>query len=249
VAALPQTAQRYAHRVGYDLRKVLWRYRPPDRLTYFGVRLALDDWWATPRLRDALYQGYYERPEYEVLSKTLRRGDRYLELGAGIGFLTACACRMVGEENVFSYEANPELAQLASRTARANGFEPQVENAVLGRHRGTVDFFIQRDFWGSSLEEVPGARRVAVPAISFAEVLERLRPTYLTIDIEGGEIALFDDFTLPPGVRAICMETHPAAVGVEATQQLIVKLIAQGFALDLDVTHDEVAFFSREARQ
>lgn len=240
------TAQRYARRVADDLRKVAWRYRPPDHLTYFGVRLALEDWWATENLRDALYEGYYERPEFEVLSRTLRAGDRYMELGAGIGFLTTCACRIVGEDGVFSYEANPRLAELVSHTARGNGYRPTVENAVLGESAGTVDFFIQGDFWGSSLKEAPGARRVTVPALSFAETLERLRPTYLTIDIEGGEIALLDDVTLPSCIRAICMETHPAAVGVDAVQQLIVKLIAQGFALDLELSRDAVAFFSRE---
>lgn len=240
------TAQRYARRAGEDLRKVAWRYRPPDHLTYFGVRLALEDWWATPALRDALYHDYYERPEYEVVSATLRRGDRYLELGAGIGFLTTCACGIVGGENVFSYEANPELARLVTRTAHANGYEPTVENAVLGAQAGTVDFFVQPDFWGSSLKKAPEARRVTVPALSFAGVLEHVRPTYLTIDIEGGEIALLDGVTLPAWVRAICMEMHPDEVGVAATQELIVKLIAEGFALDLEVSRDGVAFFSRE---
>lgn len=228
-----------------DLRALYWRYRQPDRVTYRGVRLWLDPRWATPRLRDSIYRGYYEDQEHDILRATLRGDDRYMELGAGIGFLATCACQRIGPEHVFVYEANPDLIETIHGTTSANGFHPQVTNAVLGDSAGSTNFYIHRDFWSSSLEPVPGTRRVSVPLRSFRDELEAVSPTYLTIDIEGGEIALFDGMKLPSFVRSICMEVHPDSAGAAATQRMLATLLDDGFAVNFYWTARSVVLLTR----
>ena len=230
----------------HDVRAVYWRYRRPDRVTYCGVRLRLDPRWATPRLRDSIYRGYYERQEHDILRATLREGDRYMELGAGIGFLATCACQAVGADNVFVYEANPDLIETIRQTTSANGFDPKVTNAVLGDSVGATDFYVHSDFWSSSLDPAPDARRVSVPSRSFQEELETVRPTYLTVDIEGGEVALFEARKLPTFVRAICMEVHPAAAGIAETHRMLTSLFDDGFAVSFYWTALSVVLLTRE---
>jgi FkbM family methyltransferase len=220
-------------RVRLDLVGLYRQYRKPTHMVYRGVRVTLDRTWATPQVRDALHNNYYEDPEYRILESTLRPDDRYLELGGGIGFLATCACRVVGERNVFVYEANPDLANVVVRTTMENGFAPSVENAVLlADSRTVVQLHVLGDFWASSLLPMPGARTVEVRAESFGETLDRIRPSYLMIDIEGGEVDLLASEVLPPHVRAICLEVHPTVTGAPAASALVGRLIDEGFALD-----------------
>jgi FkbM family methyltransferase len=229
-----------------DLTALYWRRTQPESVTYQGVRLWLDPRWATPRLRDSIYRGYYENQEHDIVRATLSPGDRYLELGAGIGFLATCACQEIGAENVFVYEANPDLIQTIRRTTGDNGFSPHVTNAVLGDGAGTVDFYVNPDFWSSSLKPEPGARRVSVPLRSFSEELEAVRPTYLTVDIEGGETALFDGLKLPSFVRTICLEVHPGAAGVPETHRMLTSLFDDGFAMNFYWTGQSVVLLTRD---
>jgi FkbM family methyltransferase len=245
-ATLRTTLRVNIGRLRSDLLGIYRRVTTPDEVCIGGVSIALADWWATPRLRDYIYTGRYEAPEYEILVRTLTREDRYMELGAGIGFLTTCACQRVGAERVFAYEADARLARVTAETASRNGFRPSVSNVVLGGENGTARFYLSEDFWTSSLTEIPGGRCVNVPQRSFAAELDRVRPTYLMVDIEGGEVDLFRGTPLPAEVRAICMETHPDVVGARAIQELLTKLADEGFVLDLGLSRSSVAFLTRQ---
>jgi FkbM family methyltransferase len=144
------------------------------------------------------------------------------------------------------FEADPALADVARHTAEANGFSPSVTNAVLlsAPADDSVDFFVHEDFWASSLRPDDHARRVRVPTASFTEAMSRFTPTYLTVDIEGGEVELLSA-PLPAHVRAICLEVHPGVAGVTETRTMFGRLIADGFALDTKISRDDSVFFER----
>jgi hypothetical protein len=55
---------------------------------------------------------------------------------------------------------------------------------------------------------------------AFRRELDRLKPTYLVGRSTG--------HPLPDHVRAVCVEMHPAVVGVDAIQSLLAKLIGDG---------------------
>ncbi len=229
-----------------DLRA---RYRlatKPARVTLGGIELQLDDRWVTPPIHAYIYRGWYEDTERRILEQTLRPSDRVLELGAGLGFITACASQIVGSENVVAYEAIAELAELAATNCRLNGVSPTIINAVLGDHEDVVEFQVDEgEFWRSARSPmIEGATR-RVAQRSFQGELSRLKPTYLVVDIEGGEAALLGDLTLPDHVRAICVETHPQVAGDDATQRMLMKLMTHEFVLDLGVSGGNVAFLAR----
>ena len=90
----------------------------------------------------------------------------------------------------------------------------------------------------------PDAQCIRVPVMSFHDELKRIRPTYLMIDIEGGEIELLAR-ALPHHVRAVCVETHPAVTGEDALSRTMVSLIEDGFVLDLRSCEQGTAFFRR----
>jgi len=232
--------------IRWEWRLSAWRSTRPNRVSVDGVDLELDDSWATPSVREGIYTGSYEAPERRVLRRTLRPDDRYMELGAGIGLLITCACRVVGADNVVGYEANPDLARVARETARRNAFDAKIVNAVLGERSGETDFYVRREFWDSSLRPSSDAKQIRVPLRSFGGALADFRPTYLMLDIEGGEIDLLTH-PLPATVRAVCVEVHPAVVSDGAIDDLVVKLIADGFSLIFSESDGVTAFFERRA--
>lgn len=100
------------------IRTLLDRLVAPRFIAMQGLRIStgrLDgaDPVPTGMLR-ALRRGDYEQDECTVVQTTLRPDDRVLEVGAGIGVITALCCRIAGDGNVTVYEANPGLASRRS---------------------------------------------------------------------------------------------------------------------------------------
>lgn len=220
--------------------------RRPPRSTIHGVVVDVDPAWPA-ELVTAIYHRAYEAREAAVLRATLRPNDRYLEIGAGIGVISTMACQVVGAEHVTSFEANPELVKAARHTLARNGFHtPAIEHAVLGETDEPRSFYVLDKFWESSLLPTPGAREITVPARSWDAELQRLRPSYLMIDAEGGEADLLDR-TLPDSVRAVCVEMHPERIGHDRVQSLLQGLMSQGFVLDTVLSGMQVCYLSRSA--
>lgn len=154
-------------RAMFDAAHAEWgrRYRlidQPDDISLGGVRLHLSEPWATPEIRRAIYEGWYEQTERTILQHTLRPDDHYLEVGAGTGLVTTCACKIVGAEKVVAYEGDPRLANQARETAARNGFVADVVNAVLGAGDGETTFYVDADFRASSLLALENAREIRV---------------------------------------------------------------------------------------
>ena len=60
--------RRDVRRVGRDLRALYWEQVSPASVTYRGVRLDLRGAWATPQLRDAIYN-LVARNRYRIFGK------------------------------------------------------------------------------------------------------------------------------------------------------------------------------------
>ena len=104
---------RKAQRIVRDQRRIA---RQPDQVTLRGVELDLTG-WASPAIREAIYREWYEDIEADIVAACVRPGDRVLELGCGAGFVTTLTARLAGDGNVFAYEANPAMVEVARRTA------------------------------------------------------------------------------------------------------------------------------------
>jgi FkbM family methyltransferase len=215
--------------------------RPPARYTLDGVVLEFDRRVSPPLRREVYVSRTYEHAERQVVQRTLRADDVVLELGAGIGFITTIAARIARE--LRAYEADPTMARAAAATLVRNGVRATVTHGVLMRSpsSGTASFYLAEHFTSSRLLPTEGTPTVEVPVLDFLEACEGA--SYLIADIEGGEVELLTGEL--PGIRAICVECHPALVSAEAITAMLGSLFEQGFTLDLAVSQEQVLYLER----
>ena len=65
------------------------------------------------QVKEAIIKKTYEKPEYDSIKNNLKETDIVLEVGTGIGYISLQCALIVGEENVYTYEASPTTADLA----------------------------------------------------------------------------------------------------------------------------------------
>lgn len=220
-----------------------------DIIQHFGIRLRIDPDFMSPRLMEAIRSGQYEVAEARRIGKILQQGDIVLEIGAGIGFVTALMLKDPAVARVISFEANPLLIPKIQRTLADNRLGDQrfeLHNAVLGiADSGTVDFHIHRDFWASSLRKTTGTvRSCPVPLANFDRTIQTVRPNVIVCDIEGGEKALFSASDIA-GVRNVYLEVHQRVLGPAGMRELFQLFHDRGFHYDQNHSSGAVILFSR----
>ncbi len=229
------------------MRKLMWKLRTPQAAVLSGVRLPIRHALIAPHIRKEIALGGYERKEVEILERRLAPGDRVLEVGAGIGFLTCWCAKRVGSDKVFSFEANPALLELIAATCRENGVSPTVRNAVLAKSESRCRFYVEPEFWASSLSRrSEQAQEVWVPQADLNVEMARIQPSFLLVDIEGGELEFFNYAELRT-VQKICVEVHPDVIGDDGITLMLGRLFAQGFVLDCQIFRKNVLFLYRHA--
>ncbi|MES2667508.1 MAG: FkbM family methyltransferase [Pseudomonadota bacterium] len=162
-----------------------------------------------------LYDNLYEVPEIKGLNAVIQDGDKVLELGSGLGIITALAARKAGSGRVVSYEANPGMiadtrAFLAANNVTSVDLRPGVlvpEDVAPG---ATRMFYLHASFAESSLKYTAG-KGVEVPATSLPQVMAEFRPDVLLCDIEGAEAELLAGIDASH-LRAAVIEFHPAVL-------------------------------------
>lgn len=183
---------------------------------------------------DVLFAGSYERPEIEGLTRAVRSGDRVLELGSGLGIVTALAARAAGTTGrVTAYEANAGLILDTLEFFDLNQItNVDLVNAVLVPEANPAPrrFHLAESFAESSLMGAEGRNpigMVEVQAECLADVLASFRPDVLICDIEGAEGELLP--ALPPSsLRAAVVELHPDRLTATQIQSIHDGMAAQG---------------------
>jgi FkbM family methyltransferase len=225
------------------LKKLRWSLHRPSWTTCHGVRLPVKHPLISAHIAREIFLGDYEREEIAIISEHLHPQDVVLEVGTGLGFLSAYCARRTKSERVFTFEANPSLVPLIEETYRRNDIRPQLVNAVLAEGTGSREFFVDSDFWASSSLVARGSS-IQVPQLDLNSEIRRIRPTFLIVDIEGGESEFFATADLT-GVRKICVETHPHILGDAALSEMLGRLVGSGFVIDMDSVKNGVFFLYR----
>jgi FkbM family methyltransferase len=198
-----------------------------------------------PTVVDAMRAGTYESGELRALAAALRADDVVMELGTGIGLLSAFCAQRVGGDRVFTFEANPELEPRIRETFQLNGVKPTLEMCMLGERPGEADFFVHDAFWGSNAIDQTGAvRRVRVPVRPLNQALARIRPSLLVMDIEGAEAELLRFMDLN-GVDRVVGEFHERMLGRATADAMISGMYAQGFFIVRESSEWEVCCLER----
>ncbi|MEP7108245.1 MAG: FkbM family methyltransferase [Ferruginibacter sp.] len=192
--------------------------------------------------------GEYEKSEISIIKNTLTNKDKVLELGTGIGFVSAYCAKSIGSENIFTYDGNPSLAPFIKQLYLANDVSPTATPAILGSTNGTRTFYKNnRSFLTSSADDDSSENSVAISVEeqNLNEVIDRLQPTYLIMDIEGGEYNVFKmiDFQ---SIQKIQFELHPAILDKGQVDFIFKKLEKEKFIMNASFQFSNNFFFQRE---
>lgn len=225
-----------------------------DHITYElnGVKLPHDDRIITPKVAAALKRGNYERPEVRAMPKFLEPNDRLLELGAGIGYISSYAVKVIGVSHVTCVEANPKLTEYIRHAHDLQGFcNTEVINCVAlsGKAKPAADkatnFYIREPFWSSSLDASRDYDAVVkIRQKYLSELIEDSKATALIVDIEGGERDLFQGGDLG-GVSKIYLELHTRYIRPKGIKICFDALSNHGFYYDQRVSEGGVVLFRR----
>ncbi len=209
-----------------------------------GVRLRLGGYLGQSAT-ERILSGNYEQDEMRGLSAILAPRDVVMEIGAGIGFLSSHCAKVVGSENTYAFEANPELEAAIRDTYELNRVSPHLEICVLAHEGGERTFYLAESFMVSSLtSQGQRTRAVKVPAKLLNAEIARIQPSLLMLDIEGGEFELFPEIDLQT-IRKIVIELHPRNAEREKTRSLISDLYARGFVAYKHASHGDVLCMER----
>lgn len=231
-------------RTARKLKKLAWRFHQPDWADNRGVWLPVRHPLVSRGIACEIYLGDYEAKEIDIIDNRLAPDDTVFEVGGGLGFLSAYCAQRVGSQNVVAYEANPELIPVIRATHARNAVAPTVINALLALGNGSREFHLEQDFWASSAHR-QGGRTITVPQLDLNTELGRIRPSFLIVDIEGGEAELFSIADLS-SVRKICIETHADVLGNRALSEMFANILAQGFVFDFSLIRKNVFYFYRD---
>jgi FkbM family methyltransferase len=219
---------------------IAYHYRVSRRpvVTIEGIRIRVGRHMSR-RVEHAISKGGYEREELKLIQLVLTPSDIVLEIGAGIGLVSAYCAKRVGSGRVFSFEANPDLEPCIRETYALNDVEPTLEMCAIRGVAGRVTLFRSKHLFSSSLiQRSPRAVPIEVPGKALSYVVDKIHPTLLIVDAEGAENELFLDSQLP-GVSKVVIELHERIIGREAVGQVRGALKAAGFKEDRGLSSRE----------
>ena len=106
-------------------------------------------------------------------------------------------------------------------------------------------FWVRANFWVSSLSPILNdyIKVECIRAYSFNEAIERVKPTIIICNIEGGETALFKNANLD-GVEKVLLELHQWAVGRKNIKKLFDYFSARDFHYNQWHSSGSVVLFS-----
>jgi FkbM family methyltransferase len=187
------------------MHRLSWRILPPDHLVWFQVRGGVGrGLWLKlrPRTGRDCYEGNVEPGLQKVLSDWLRPKMVFYDLGANLGFFSLLGARMVGAGGaVFSFEADPEVAEQVRQNAARNAFSHvHVVNTAVWSSTGSVTFTRSDTAqspdrgWGKVVSPTETQERtITVASTSLDEFAKsHAAPDFIKCDVEGAEFEVFN---------------------------------------------------------
>jgi FkbM family methyltransferase len=221
----------------------------PEVVELSGIMIPINEDIFSPTIIHSIRSGEYEWQEADKLPAIIKEGDRVLEIGAGIGYISSLIARDSRVGAIRVYEANPKLIPLILNIHKINNINNvEVFNGVLSDNNINSEskFYLREDFWASSLVKDPWEYEaiIDVPNIGFSHEITTFRPTLIICDIEGGELDLFVNGDLG-GVERVYMEVHQEVLGGQGMKQLFDAMSEKGFYYDQWHSCGSVVLFSR----
>jgi FkbM family methyltransferase len=165
--------------------------------------------------RQIYLTGEFDRSTVEILCNFARPGDTLLDIGANIGYVSACFLKNVPDSNVIAIEPQPKIVDLLRRNLSNFPDRHQIFSIALSDRDGISNFFVDTHNYGASkivTHDGPGTQPVEMWSVG--TMLAKARPAKINLiklDIEGHEEHVL--FALKPALeqfrpRAIVFEHH-----------------------------------------
>ncbi|PIE15648.1 MAG: hypothetical protein CSA68_06410 [Rhodobacterales bacterium] len=217
-------------------------------LGFKGLKVPVTGAHVTRPVWKHLWKGDYEAPEILALQNLVRDGDVILEMGSGMGVVSAVASRLAENVHIEAYEANPTLIERIKDLHQINKIDNiTVHNAILlptsdetSRHLNLHENFTE----SSIVEGINSQSSVEVPVKDFRQVLQDVKPTVFMCDIEGGEEELFQGIDLS-GIRAVILELHPKVISRAAIKAIYDTCARAGLYPRIEWSTEQVVAFER----
>lgn len=157
----------------------------------FTLRLNLNDW-----IQQQIYfLGEYEKPEIEFISKNLKEGDVFIDIGANIGLFTLNASKNVGKTGkVISFEAFYSNFLKLKKNAEINHLDNvQLEYLAISDREKMLKIYLNNQdqnagMASSYLENFDTVEEIkAISLDHYAQEKSFEKINFIKIDIEGGE--------------------------------------------------------------
>ena len=213
-----------------------------------GMRFPKNPEIVRGQIRGALRDNEYEAKETIAALRTVRAGDTVMEVGAGIGYMSTLVATKRDVKAVHAFEANPHLIPYIRSVHEANDVtNATVTNAILGKRKGSANFYVRNKLTASSLDEMDGKgveRVERVDVLNANHVFDELEPNVLIADIEGAEVDLIPLLDLSR-LRAAIIELHPQWIGPGGGNTIMRCFMDAGMAYYHRGSHGKVVAFRR----
>jgi FkbM family methyltransferase len=135
-----------------------------------------------------VYCGLHEFEDMALLLHVLRKGDRFVDIGANIGSYSILAAGVRGSQ-VFAFEPVPQTFAKLVRNLRVNGIESLAvgEQVAAGEASGVLKFTADRDTMNQVAPDNYTGRLIEVPVRCLDEMLAEFPAVMWKVDVEGFE--------------------------------------------------------------
>ena len=146
--------------------------------------------WIVGAQTHGMWLGSYEWRKQAAISKRLRLGQTFFDIGANAGYFSLLWSRSVGASGrVVAVEPLPRNIEFLERHLAMNGISNvHVVRKAISDHRGTARFCVD----GHSTSRLSDSGGLLVQVTTLDDLVEELGcpPDVMKVDIEGAELEL-----------------------------------------------------------
>lgn len=143
-----------------------------------------------------IYDGF-EKEETDYLTKILKKGDVFVDIGANIGLFSLIASKIVGDEGlILSFEPAPLTFSRLKENITLNNFKNvDIRNIGLSNSKGELTFYVSNngyDAWNSFApsqdKKLESSIQVPVSTLDIElKEIDKTKIKLVKIDVEGWE--------------------------------------------------------------
>lgn len=160
---------------------------------------------------EATIKEIFKKREYKKLNFT--PNDVVLDLGMNIGMFSIYALNK-GVKKIYSFEPSKDNFQLAKENIKLNNIKDRryvlSNKAVVGNGDKKRCFYenLATNKGAHSLIETKGRNNIVVGCVNINDVVKKINPTIIKMDIEGAEYECLKELKIWNGVNQLILEFH-----------------------------------------